>query len=121
MMAVNFSTLVLRPCMSTFAPNMVLDPVSSRPGEAPLDMRGIYTTADFDVLTQEGGVARDRKTTIGIRIEEFTSHPTRPGPPPAPRDGIIFKGARYFVDDITDDGQGGMALHIRLVGPDFPT
>lgn len=119
-MPINFSALVLAPCMSTFAPTMEVDPVSSRPGAAKYSARGIFTTAEYDIPTQEG-IVSDRKSTIGVRIEEFTSHPTDPGPPPAARDRLVFEGRKYMIDDTADDGQGHLKLEIRLIAPDYPT
>jgi hypothetical protein len=48
-MPVNFSNLVLRPCEATFAIEITVDPVASRPGGVPYDTRGIYTSRTLDV------------------------------------------------------------------------
>jgi len=117
-MPIDFSALVLTPCMDTFARSIVVDPIASRPGEPPYQTRGIYSSTPFDVQTIEGSLFSDQKTIIGIRLADFI------GPPPQSRDVVTVLGGfgmttdrRYFVDDVDEDGQGGAILTVRFITP----
>jgi len=122
-MPVNFSNLVLKPCMDVFAVPVQIDPVSSRPGEPPYAARLIYTTRSFPVQSIDGAVLSDQQTTLGFRFDDFD------GPAPEPRDILIFEDSqvaahgvsgRYVIDDRTIDGQGGGVLSFHQVAPDYP-
>jgi hypothetical protein len=117
-MPIDFSQLVLMPCMNTFARAITIDPIASRPGQPPYDTRGVYSSIPFDVQTIEGTLVGDQKTTIGIRLQDFI------GPPPLARDLVTVQGGfglttdrRYFIDDVRYDGQGGAVLTIRFITP----
>jgi hypothetical protein len=119
-MPINFSNLVLKPCEDTFAIEIEVDPISSRPGAPPYDARAIFTTKKFDMMSMDGAVLSDQQTTLGIRLADFD------GPPPLARDSIVvndFAGnpiGRFLVADVTIDGQGGAVLTIRKIAPDYP-
>lgn len=122
-MPVNFSNLVLRPCMNTFAVKLMVDPIESRPGQPPYEARAILTSRDTDVQSMDGAVFSDQKTTFGLRFDDFD------GPAPRARDELnvtdpmlVAHGisGRYIVDDVDLDAQGGAVLKIRKVSPDYP-
>jgi hypothetical protein len=113
-MPVDFSKLVLTPCMEVFARVMTVDPVTSRPGALPYQARAIFTSVDMPVLSMDGVELSDVRTFVGIRVAEFT------GPPPAARDKLTMDGVDYTIEDVTPDGQGGAKLRLRRIEPDFP-
>ena len=125
-MPVNFANLVLRPCEDTFAIPITIDPVASRPGGVPYDMRGIWTSKAFEVMSMDGAVLSDHQTTLGIRLADIDDG----GPPPAARDIVTvtppaewewgWPDQRFIVDDFRIDGQGGAVMQLRKVAPDYP-
>jgi len=115
-MTINFSRLVLSPCMTTFARTVTIDPVSSQPGAPPYQARGIFSSDPFDIQALDGNIISDQKTELGIRLAEWAGMPS-----PCPRDKITIttegKSIVWFVSDNDEDGQGGMTLSLRYVTP----
>lgn len=119
-MPVDFSALVLRPAMDTFARVCTFYPQASQPNTidtdhpygVPYKNRGIFTTTAFDVPMQDGMIFSDQKTELGIKLNDFVI-------PPARDDRVVVDGAGYFkISDADIDGQGGMKLALRRTSPD---
>ena len=115
-MTVDFSRLVLNPCMLTFARTVTIDPVMSNPGSAPYQTRGVFSSDPFPVMGLDGQVLSDQKTTLGIRLADWGGMPA-----PLPRDiiTITYAGqtATWFVSNCEEDGQGGSMLTLRYTTP----
>lgn len=111
---IDFSDLVLGPCMETFAEPMIVDPVASQPGAVPYQARGVFTSRPYQVELGDGTVVADQQTTIGYRLSEFAV-------PPTARDLITVRGTQYISTDLQADGQGGATLILRRTKPSGTT
>lgn len=107
-MAIDFSALVLAPCMDTFARTFLVRPVVSQPGASAFEARGIYTEQPVDLQLEDGRVLSSTTKTLGIRLSEFQSAPMQ-------GDLILFEGATFLVDDLDDDGQGGSKITLKEI------
>lgn len=118
-MPVDFSRLVLRPAMTTFAIAVTVYPSRSQPAGVdseypdgrPYAARGVFATTPMDVQLEGDTIFSDQKTTLGIRLEEFEV-------PPMKDDRVVVKGATYWIADVDVDGQGGADLLLRRTAPD---
>jgi hypothetical protein len=120
-MGIDFATLVLEPCFAVFSIPVTIDPIKSQPGAAQYAARGIFSSGSNNYLLADGAVVSDQKTTLGIKLADFTV-------PPMLRDHVIIDGmllplamrfngiATYWISDMPLDGQGGATLTLRLVG-----
>jgi hypothetical protein len=118
-MPIDFTSLVLVPCQDIFSVPFAIDPITSRPGAPPYSARGVFSSGAVDVMGQDGSVLSDVRTTLGIRLAEFTI-------PPMARDKITLSDASidpghrgaYYIDDTDPDGQGGAVLTLRRQEPE---
>jgi len=116
-MAISFSTLVLGPCMDTFALAASFLPVASQPGAPAVPVRGIWKKKAV-MFDTGAGYYTTTQATFGIRLNEW------PIDPPQKLDLITINDAiiagdtpevntTWIVDDVTSDGQGGTMLSIK--------
>jgi hypothetical protein len=111
---VDFSRLVLRPCIGAFPKAVSVNPLKSQPGHPAYDkqadgvapLRGIWTVRNIDVQTEDGAIMSSVTYTLGIRLSEFTV-------PPVPEDQVTVDGVAYLIDDSDPDGQGGAVLTLK--------
>ena len=114
-MTVDFSHMVLVPCMTTFALPVVIDPLASQPGMPSYTAGGIFTRRPTQVLTEAGVVFSDHETTLGIRDEEFAGMPFVNGLLTFPAVGLIPALGMFEVADVKNDGQGGSTLVLQVM------
>ncbi|TCR60946.1 hypothetical protein [Bosea sp. BK604] len=114
---IDFNALVLGPAMAAFARPITILPAVSQPGEPAYPGRGIWGKRPADFQLEDGSAVGTDVLVIGIRIGEFPILP-QPGDQididayaSLPRVGLC-----EMVDD-GDDGQGGYALVVKIVGP----
>lgn len=106
-MPINFDALVLAPCMGTFAEVITVHPVASiGKNAAPYSARGVYTERPIEVELADGTVFDTASKSIGVRLSEF-------GTAPIQGDIVLFRGARFTIDSIDDDGHGGTVWSLR--------
>jgi hypothetical protein len=113
----DFQALVLGPAMDAFARPITVTPIFSQPNAAAYAARGIWGRRPADMPLDDGSVLGTDELTVGIRIGEF---------PIVPKPGDLIDIDAYgslprvglceMVDD-GDDGQGGYALVVKIVGP----
>ena len=104
-MPVDFSSLVLGPCLATFARDVTVYPVASN-GVVSYRARGIFSSNPVDVVMQDGAIFSDVKTTLGIKLSEFEI-------PIVVGDRIEIGAVMYWTGDIDNDGQGGASITLR--------
>jgi hypothetical protein len=114
---IDFDALVLGPAMAIFARPITVRPIVSQPLAAPYAARGIWGRRAADMQLEDGSILGTDDLTIGIRIGEF---------PILPKPGDLIEidahmslpriGVCEMVDD-GDDGQGGYAIVVKIVGP----
>jgi hypothetical protein len=123
-MPVDFSALVLSPCMNTFAIAVMINPIKSQPLAAPYPARGVFSSDQTSVMLENGAVLSDQVTTLGIRRSDKRAD----GTPmwvalPMRGDGCVTLDAagvpveNFWVADIDADGQGGHMLSLRKEKP----
>jgi hypothetical protein len=118
---VDFTDLVLGPCMDAFAIPMTVAPAKSMPGQ-PIygsqpgkPVRGIWSSKPVVVETSTGYHSTNQPT-LGIRLKEFDAIGKR-----YPEQGDFLSlsndvaGICWLVADITPDGQGGAEMPLRIV------
>lgn len=75
MAPVDFSRLVLKPAMDTFARRFTVTPVKSDPFGAPYCARGIWTITQADLVLDDGSTMSSRTLKLGIRLCDFPQSP----------------------------------------------
>ncbi|UGY13744.1 hypothetical protein HAP48_0035010 [Bradyrhizobium septentrionale] len=111
-MGIDFDNLVLGPTVGTFGVPFVWYPSKSRPGNAPVPVSGVYSSAALNVEMADGQVFSDQQTTMGIRLSDWPWQPVR-------GDRFLHQasGIMYWQSDISLDGQGGATLQLRATEP----
>ena len=106
---IDFDKLVLAPCMKAFSEPVIVDPVRSRPGEAPYETFGVYTSVSNEVMLDDGTVLSSQITTLGFQLSALptTIHPVN-------RDKVMVRGKTYFMVQPKYDGQGGLQFALVL-------
>jgi hypothetical protein len=123
---IDFSGLVLAPCINLFGCQVTVTPVKSQPLAQPYGAQGIWTVENVNIVTEDGGVFSNRTIKLGIRMADFTVAP-------APGDWISTAASHlplaywqgdvdpyavldFIVDDQNPDGQGGASLTLKRTG-----
>ena len=114
-MGVDFSALVLKPCMNTFAVNVMVTPYASRPQDlTPYPARGVFKSK-IEIITTGAGMHSTVQPTLGIRLSEYPIPiMQRDQIEILPNQAIDYFGSRFFtVADTNPDGQGGSELILK--------
>lgn len=117
----DFSALVLGPCMDAFGLAITVAPAKSQPG-APIygsqpgkPLRGIWTTKPV-VIETSTGFHSTNQPELGIRLADFDAIGQAY---PGQSDFLSLDGDPagicWEVTDAQPDGQGGSTLMLRLV------
>ena len=115
-MGIDFSDLVLGPCMDTFAVPITVAPAKSMPGQ-PIygGVRGIWSSKPVLIETATGYHSTNQPT-LGIRLADFDaigkSYPEKADFLSLDSDPA---GVCWIVVDPKPDGQGGAELELRIV------
>ena len=105
----DFSGLVLAPCMAVFGEPFTIRPlVSQKSNPVPYEAQGIYREQPVDVPMADGTIFSSIEKTLGVRLADFPVEPLQ-------GDQIVFRGTRYNVEDADPDGQGGTLLSLRAL------
>lgn len=122
-MAIDFSSLVLGPCMDSFAKEVSITPVKSQPTAAPYDARGVWTVDNINVMTENDTAFSTRTLKFGIKLDEFTVSPEQGDylsikakdlPMGYLRDALDPNAmVSFVVDNDQPDGQGGTVLILK--------
>lgn len=110
-MAINFSQMVHLHTYDTFA-----RPISFIPQTGlPFDGRGIYTTEELDVLSEDNSIFSDQKTLVDIRDEEFTILPVQNDQLSIPAHIGMPALGNFQILDTKANGGGETTLYLRKV------
>jgi hypothetical protein len=115
-MPINFSDLVLGPCMIAFAVPVTVAPAKSMPGQ-PIygGVRGSWSSKPV-VIETSTGYHSTNQPTLGIRLADFDAIGKA-----YPEQGDFLSldndvaGICWEVVDPKPDGQGGAELELRIV------
>jgi hypothetical protein len=120
-MGMDFTDLVLGPCMNAFAVPITVAPAKSMPGQ-PIygsqpgkPLRGIWSSKPV-VIETSTGYHSTNQPTLGIRLADFDALGKA-----YPEQGDFLSldgdaaGICWQVIDPKPDGQGGAELELRLV------
>ncbi|MCJ2067757.1 hypothetical protein MKK75_02870 [Methylobacterium sp. J-030] len=110
---IDFAALALGPGIDAFARPISVCPVRSQPGKPAYPARGVWSSRNLDVATEDNRLLNSRTLTLGIRLSEFAI-------PPKTRDIIDVPAYlslptenTLWIDDIDLDGQGGATLFLK--------
>lgn len=119
-MGINFSKLVLRPCMTAFADPVTYNPLVSDPDREPFAIRGIYDDEhdmleDFegDTRSFEGLDHSSSRPVLGVRLAELPLIP-KPGDEVTIRSKTTGELETFQVWDVQPDGQGRADLILKV-------
>jgi hypothetical protein len=114
---VDFSDLVLGPCMDAFAgptdrnQPITWFPIVSIPDSGPMPgMRGIWRYVDREVALDDGSILTTTEITLGIRLADWPVIPSV-------GDGLTAPLGTYLIDKIKPDSQGGASLVLKAGQP----
>lgn len=114
---IDFDALVLGPAMDAFARPVTVFPIYSQPGAPSYPARGIWGRRQADMQLEDESILGTDDLTLGIRIGEFPIVPVAGDRFDIPAAGSLPRvGLCEMVDD-GDDGQGGYAIVLKIVGP----
>ena len=123
-MTIDFSSLVLGPCMDAFSKSVQITPVKSQPLAAPYPARGVWTIDNIMAAMDDGAMMSTRVLKLGIKINEFVIPPLQydfiavnVGDLPLGYLNDVLQPAgstiNFVVDKTQPDGQGGMTLILK--------
>lgn len=114
---IDFSTIVLGPCMEVFARPITVHPIASQPGQPSYGARGIWQSRPVDVQLVESGVLSSQNHSLGVRLAEFAE-------PVVQGDNVLIEAHLSLpriglckVEDTDDDGQGGCTWTLKVLAP----
>lgn len=110
-MAINYSQQLHLHTYDTFSRPVVFSPVIG----GSFTGRGIYTTEELDVLSEDNSIFSDQKTILDIRDEEFTVVPVQNDQLSIPSHIGMPALGDYIVLDTKANGGGETTLYIRKV------
>ena len=122
-MSIDFSALVLGPCMDTFARPLTVYPVASQPTAPQYANRGIWIIDQVPFVGEDGILMSTRTVKMGIMLVDYPV-------PPQQYDFISVavadlpmgyktdtlnpnKPVDFVIDDVNPDGQGGAHLTLK--------
>lgn len=108
-MAINFSQQVHLHTYDTFARPVTFTP---KVGLA-FSGRGIYTTEELDVLSEDNSIFSDQKTILDIRDEEFTILPIQKDQLSIPTHIGMPDLGSFEILDTKANGGGETTLYLR--------
>lgn len=112
-MPINWSEAVYKVCQDVFAVPITIHPIFSQPDGSSYEARGIYTTDDVDILTEDGGVYSDQRTICDIRTAEFAILPQQKDRITIPFDSCGVPLGEFEIVDTNLNGGGEMTLEVR--------
>jgi len=114
-MPIDFASVVYTPGQDMFGRKIIVTPLTSQPGMPAYMSRGIYTTEEDDVLTEDGAIFSDQRTIVDIIAKEFEVLPIQGDHIFIPADGGVPEAGLFEVIDIDDNGGGETTLSLRKV------
>jgi len=109
-MSIDWSNLVLGPCMDQFAlqdtslggkNSVMLNPIRSQPGAPPYPIRCVWEVTPYTIVQENEAPLVTTVLKIGLRLSEFSVPPTQGDQP-------TIDGQTYTLDTYENDGQGGV-------------
>ena len=110
---IDFAALALAPGITAFARPVMIQPARSQPGEAAYPARGVWSSRQVEVQTEDGRILNTRVITLGIMLSEFPVAPKTRDHVDVPAAGFYTAEGRHWIEDIDLDGQGGASLTLK--------
>jgi hypothetical protein len=120
-MPIDYASVIYSSAQDTFGRKIVVTPLVSQPNASVYNARGIYTTEEDDVLTEEGAIFSDQRTIVDIIAKEFTVQPLQGDHVFIPADGGVPEAGLFEIIDTDDNGGGETTLSLRKVVTSKPT
>jgi hypothetical protein len=122
---IDFSQLVLAPCMMVFGAPITVTPTKSQPLASPYAASGVWHVENINIVTEDGGNFSNRTVKLGIRLADFAVCPTQGdwittearNLPLAYWQGDVDPNSSidFVIDDQNPDGQGGASLTLKRI------
>jgi hypothetical protein len=112
-MPIDYASVVYSPAYDLFARKIVVTPLVSQPGVPAYTSRGVYTTEEDDILTEEGAVFSDQRTILDIIAKEFEVQPLQGDHVFIPADSGVPEAGTFEIIDTDDNGGGETTLSLR--------
>ncbi len=115
-MAINFSRLVIGPCVAVFGQAVSYTPVVSDPGGTAFQVRGIFK-AEHHAISPDYRGDGDQFAAMAVSTQGPVLAVRLCDLPHAPRAGdqVDVSGASYQVWDVMFDGEGKADLALRTL------
>lgn len=114
---IDFAALALGPGIATFARPITVRPVRSQPGQPAYQARGVWSSRNLDVATEDNRLLNSRTLTLGIRLSEFPKPPKTKDIVEVPAYLSLPAENMLWIDDIDLDGLGGATLFLKRGQP----
>ena len=121
---IDFDALVLAPCVGLFGRPITVTPTASQPGDPaavppvppglPYLATGVWASRPIDVPTEQG-IMSSQAHTLGIRALDFPIPPAAGDYVEIPAAGSLPAIGLCLIEDTDDDGQGGVALSLKML------
>ena len=113
-MALDFSKLVMGPCVTVFGEAVTYTPVVSAPAATPFTVRGIFDAEHQAVAPDYRGdgdqfaamAVTSQGPVLAVRLADMPQAPLA-------GDSVAIAGTTYQVWDVVPDGQGKVDLMLR--------
>lgn len=114
---IDFDSLVLGPCMNVFARPIIVTPAASQPlTPVAYTGRGIWSSKPVDI-PMEDGIMSSQEQTLSLKASEFLVPPGPGDKIEIPAEGSFAAIGKFVVEDVDDDGQGGLTLSLKTTLP----
>jgi hypothetical protein len=119
-MPIDFSNQLYINCQDTFARAIIFFPSASQPGQPNYHGRGIFDTAEIDVVALDGSIVSEQRTILDVRDVEFEVVPAQGDTLIIPADGTLPEAGSWEVTDASKNGGGETTLTLRKLMPAKP-
>lgn len=114
---IDFAALALGPGIAAFARPIRFTPERSQRGAPAYAARGVWTSRNVEVPTEDGRILNTRVLTLGVRLSEFAVTPKTRDLVEIPAAGSLPAEGQLWIEDIDLDGQGGATFTLKRGAP----
>jgi len=113
-MSIDWSNVVLGPCMDQFAVPVYINPLRSQPNALAYWARGVWEATPYTIVQENEAPLVTTVFKLGLRLVEFMIPPTQ-------GDQVTIDGDTFTLDAYEYDGQGGVRWVCKAKAPSQET